>query len=123
MFDGHGPSGHIIARYVRDNLPSKLSSAIKQSLISDSRNNEDCDVAASGQSSHDKENPNNTKTSHNPYFHCWESSLVKAYKEMDEELSLDPASDSYCSGTTAVNVIKQVMILSIRFHRLGSRPN
>ncbi|KAG9159227.1 hypothetical protein Leryth_023147 [Lithospermum erythrorhizon] len=29
VFDGHGPSGHIVARCVRDHIPSKLSSFSK----------------------------------------------------------------------------------------------
>ncbi|KAJ6407695.1 hypothetical protein OIU84_011065 [Salix udensis] len=38
---------------------------------------------------------------------AWETSFIKSFKEMDEELSLDASIDSFCSGTTAVSVIKE----------------
>ncbi|KAK3444935.1 hypothetical protein EUGRSUZ_A00625 [Eucalyptus grandis] len=37
----------------------------------------------------------------------WEASFVKSFKEIDEELSLDSSIDSFCSGSTAVTMIKQ----------------
>ncbi|GFP99249.1 probable protein phosphatase 2c 65 [Phtheirospermum japonicum] len=30
VFDGHGPSGHMVARYIRDILPAKLSSSLSR---------------------------------------------------------------------------------------------
>ncbi|KAH9673200.1 putative protein phosphatase 2C 65 [Citrus sinensis] len=89
VFDGHGPAGHKIARHVRDNLPSKLSTAIK--LLK--RNHEDYS--------------NGSKSSQNPFFRALEASLVKAYEELDDELGLASAVDSYSSGATAVNIIKK----------------
>lgn len=90
VFDGHGPAGHKIARHVRDNLPSKLSSAIK--LLK--RNHEDYS--------------NSSKSSQTPFFRALEANLVKAYEELDDELGLASAMDSYCSGATAVSIIKKV---------------
>ena len=36
-------------------------------------------------------------------------SLLKAFKLMDKELKLHPTIDCFCSGTTAVTMIKQVI--------------
>jgi len=37
-------------------------------------------------------------------------SLLKAFKLMDKELKLHPTIDCFCSGTTAVTLIKQVLV-------------
>ncbi|XP_021908737.1 probable protein phosphatase 2C 65 [Carica papaya] len=99
VFDGHGPLGHKIARYARDTLPSKLHSAIKRSQISD---------ASAGQNnfvngSTDKDG----NDGENFFFNSMKASLIKSFSETDDELSLDSAIDSFCSGTTAVTVIKK----------------
>ncbi|GAV76897.1 PP2C domain-containing protein [Cephalotus follicularis] len=97
VFDGHGPSGHKIARHVRDILPSKLYSAIKMSHLSTSKygDTDSRDYNGNGDNSHDH------------FLSSWESSLIKSFKEMDEQLCHDPTIDGFCSGTTAVTVIKQ----------------
>lgn len=102
VFDGHGPLGHKIARYARDTLPSKLHSAIKRSQISD---------ASAGQNnfvngSTDKDG----NDGENFFFNSMKASLIKSFSETDDELSLDSAIDSFCSGTTAVTVIKKVIL-------------
>jgi len=38
-------------------------------------------------------------------------SILKAFKLMDKELKLHPTIDCFCSGTTAVTLIKQVLVL------------
>lgn len=37
-------------------------------------------------------------------------SLLKAFDSMDKQLELHPTFDCYCSGTTAVSLVKQVGI-------------
>ncbi|CAN1134332.1 Probable protein phosphatase 2C 65 [Linum perenne] len=100
VFDGHGPYGHKVARHVRDNLPSKVSTAIKSSPSLTS-NLDNCEVSSHGGS--DVDNDHNAKQ----LLSSWETCLMKCFKEMDEELSLDASIDSYCSGATAVSVIKK----------------
>ena len=39
-------------------------------------------------------------------------SLLKAFKLMDKELKLHPTIDCFCSGTTAVTLIKQVLVFA-----------
>lgn len=105
MFDGHGPSGHKIAHHVRDNLPSKLSLAIKESRLISSLPS-DIDVAAGDycREGDDQEHHRNALPS------SFKASLVKSFQELDGELGLDGTTDSYCSGTTAVSIIKKVLL-------------
>ncbi|KAJ0028451.1 hypothetical protein Pint_34976 [Pistacia integerrima] len=108
VFDGHGPSGHKIARHVRDNLPSKLSLAIKQSRLN-GRLDGDIDVAAGDNFRHSDDQ----ESRHNALLSSWKASLVKSFKQLDGELGLDCTIDSYCSGTTAVNIIRQDDLLIV----------
>ncbi|KAK4377607.1 hypothetical protein RND71_003903 [Anisodus tanguticus] len=88
VFDGHGPSGHKVAHYVRDLLPSKISSSLKESNeIRSTENDEESDQ--------------------HPLFDAWKAAYLKSYKEMDEQLEREPSIESYSSGTTAVTLFKQ----------------
>ncbi|KAF2536595.1 hypothetical protein F2Q70_00006943 [Brassica cretica] len=83
VFDGHGPMGHKISRHVCDSLPSRVHSRIKSSNISSQSRQEEglfCEL---------------------------EEVLVTFFKRIDSELGLDSPYDSFCSGTTAVTVLKQ----------------
>ncbi|XP_015897452.3 probable protein phosphatase 2C 65 [Ziziphus jujuba] len=105
VFDGHGPYGHMVARHVRDNLPSKISKAVKVAQQSghNQRNN---DGDSSG--NEDSEDNHNQKHSINTLsLSSWEACLIKAFKEIDQELSLDTSMDSFCSGSTAVTIVKR----------------
>lgn len=118
MFDGHGPLGHRVARTVRDNLPSKLTAAVE-----DSQHNRCKDFGADDEEDHDHNDHSDSsldskdsidnENSQNLSFSSWESSFVKAFNETDEELGLDSSIDSYCSGTTAVTIVKQVLFNTI----------
>ncbi|KAF8397184.1 hypothetical protein HHK36_016091 [Tetracentron sinense] len=102
VFDGHGPSGHNVASHVRDVLPSKLSSTFITSGL-DGCNHSDVDI-----NGYDDDNDDHDKGSHcHPSFSSWKANFIKAFKEMDEELSLDPNINCFCSGTTAVAILKQ----------------
>ena len=46
---------------------------------------------------------------HNDIFSTLKDSFVRAFKVMDKELKLHPHIDCYCSGTTAVTLVKQVL--------------
>ncbi|CAM0906325.1 unnamed protein product [Alopecurus aequalis] len=78
VFDGHGPHGHLVARRARDSLPLRLMSAARAS----SKNGLDMPPAA------------------------WRKAFVRAYKAMDKDLRSHPSLDSFCSGSTAVTVLK-----------------
>ncbi|CAL0306261.1 unnamed protein product [Lupinus luteus] len=86
VFDGHGPLGHNFSQCIRDNLPSKLSEAIKMSQKNS---------ITSGQN--EKNMP----------FVSWNESFIKSFIEMDEELAMKVDTDGFSGGSTAVTVIKQ----------------
>ncbi|KAL0544833.1 hypothetical protein IC582_019960 [Cucumis melo] len=98
VFDGHGPSGHRVARHARDILPTKLSTAIKKQLYEPENGvvSEAC-----------VEPDNNGGKQRNRLVSKWEAALEESFKEVDQELSLDSSIDCFCSGTTAVTIIKQ----------------
>lgn len=107
VLDGHGPSGHDVARLVRDILPSRLSSAFKMSLPTSDKWSSDIDCGNRKDDSRDRQE---NKNSEYLLFPMWEASLISSFKEMDEEIDSNSTFDHFCSGTTAVTVIKQVTI-------------
>ncbi|KAK9734318.1 hypothetical protein RND81_04G131400 [Saponaria officinalis] len=112
VFDGHGPCGHKVARAVRDQLPTKLSAAynhIKTTGRSQSDVDaiyDDMDDATSEAGEADNEIDIDDLEA-NSKFYTWKSSLLRACREVDKELSLDSSIESYCSGSTAVTIVKQ----------------
>ncbi|KAL4569837.1 hypothetical protein LXL04_025481 [Taraxacum kok-saghyz] len=100
VFDGHGPQGHLVARKVRDTLPLKLFSFLdsheskkKKSTGSNccSRNSGlDIDVEIEDR-----------------VDSLWKDAFLKSYKSMDKELRSHPSVDCFCSGSTAVTIVKQ----------------
>lgn len=111
VFDGHGPLGHLVAKKVRDSLPLKLSSLWE--LVSSSKNG--ITGASAGALGGLNTNeiasalalPNGHQESQ--IFSILKDSFLKAFKVMDKELKLHPHIDCYCSGTTAVTLVKQVL--------------
>jgi serine/threonine protein phosphatase PrpC len=79
VFDGHGPHGHLVARRVRDALPLKLMSAVRASKAG-------FDMPAA----------------------AWRKAFASAYKAMDKDLRSHAILDCFCSGSTAVTVLKLV---------------
>ncbi|KAK6943212.1 PPM-type phosphatase-like domain [Dillenia turbinata] len=92
VFDGHGPVGHKIAHRVRDVLPWKISAAFKSSQLHSTDNGG---------------NVEDVKDNHDSFLSSWKSIFVKSFKEMDDELRHDSSTDAFCSGTTAVAVLKK----------------
>ncbi|GER26645.1 protein phosphatase-2c [Striga asiatica] len=93
VFDGHGPSGHMVAQYIRDILPAKISSLCKRWDIEE-RNNRDNEMSPEI----------NNK---NQLFQSWKSRMINCFHEMDDELEANASIESYCSGTTSVIVLKK----------------
>ncbi|KAL6139345.1 hypothetical protein ACLB2K_064622 [Fragaria x ananassa] len=118
VFDGHGPYGHMVAKRVRDSLPLKLSSNWEVNINSEevlkeispntagSLNSDDAaivpvdeDFRASIDSEESEKHPE--------IFHTLKESFLKAFRVMDRELRIQPSIDCFCSGTTAVTLVKQ----------------
>lgn len=129
VFDGHGPYGHMVAKRVRDNLPLKLNAyweakvpveGVLKPITTDTVNNatninnpEDAAAAAfvsaeeEPRTSADMEEENTE--SQPELFQTLKESFRKAFKVMDRELKFHGSVDCFCSGTTAVTLIKQVL--------------
>ncbi|KAH9292384.1 hypothetical protein KI387_042429, partial [Taxus chinensis] len=106
VFDGHGPYGHAVGRRVRDALPSMLVNQWHELLSAECSNSDDngswvteldkfSDVVKQNQHEEPK------------MFATWRESHLRAFKVMDKELKLHPTLDCFCSGTTAVTIVKQ----------------
>ncbi|KAJ4801633.1 Protein phosphatase 2C family protein [Rhynchospora pubera] len=81
VFDGHGPHGHLVARRVRDVLPLKILESLK------GKGNKECKCC-------DMEVAD------------WRRAFLKAYRGMDKDLRSHPSVDCFCSGSTAVTLLK-----------------
>ncbi|KAM3696044.1 hypothetical protein ACJW31_06G008200 [Castanea mollissima] len=119
VFDGHGPYGHVVAKKVRDSLPEILCTHWKTKSIGDPSNiengsgNMNTEETSSPTPSMDDESyetmevETNEKEKHPEMFLPLKCSILKAFKLMDKELKLHPTIDCFCSGTTAVTLVKQ----------------
>lgn len=103
VFDGHGPLGHKVSQFIRDNLPSTLSAAIKMAQQKANKYYDANDVDTDNfDDVHHKNNHIN-----NISLASWEGCFLKSFDEMDDHLAREVNTDSYCSGCTAVALIKQ----------------
>lgn len=92
VFDGHGPFGHLVAKRVRDTLPSILTDYLSVIL-------EKTDI---------KGEPPGPVALDTMELENLKAAFKVAFLEMDSELRSHPTIDSYCSGTTAVCAVKHV---------------
>ncbi|XP_004304122.1 PREDICTED: probable protein phosphatase 2C 52 [Fragaria vesca subsp. vesca] len=105
VFDGHGPHGHLVARKVRDALPLKLLSFLNSSP---SRSNVSSKTCFGGNVK--KLDDGETEKGASPEEKLnleWREAFMKSYKSMDKELRSHPNVDCFCSGSTAVTLVKQ----------------
>ncbi|KAB2621276.1 protein phosphatase 2C 33 [Pyrus ussuriensis x Pyrus communis] len=118
VFDGHGPFGHMVAKRVRDSLPLKLSVNWEVNIVNDEVLKEISPNTAGSLNSDDtafvsvdedfSSSVDVDETEKNPqFFQTLRESFLKAFKVMDRELRTTPSIDCFCSGTTAVTLIKQ----------------
>ncbi|KAE8691246.1 putative protein phosphatase 2C 33 [Hibiscus syriacus] len=118
VFDGHGPYGHLVAKRVRDRLPLKLSAHWDVNMSSEdafgsnaagSTNSEDMDLLSVDEESRASEDLKETEK-YPDIFEMLKGCFLKAYKAMDRELRMHPSVDCFCSGTTAVTLVKQLTV-------------
>ncbi|CAH8330538.1 unnamed protein product [Eruca vesicaria subsp. sativa] len=116
VFDGHGPFGHMVAKKVRDTLPSKLSTQLK--LASESEQSGLVDEKGVQIKCTEEEEAVTTMDEHwcelNPngeqlpeMYLPLKQALLKSCQQIDKELKMHPTIDCFCSGTTSVTLIKQ----------------
>ncbi|KAI3465723.1 hypothetical protein Pfo_022386 [Paulownia fortunei] len=104
VFDGHGPHGHLVARKVRDTLPLKLSSFLNSF---ESKKNGSSANCCNGNTKSDVVDPVKDTSAEEKVESLWREAFLKSYKAMDKELRSHPNLDCFCSGSTAVTVVKQ----------------
>ncbi|KAF9599259.1 hypothetical protein IFM89_036557 [Coptis chinensis] len=109
VFDGHGSSGHTVANHIREVLPSKLSLRMRSSEHGDHNTEGDHNI---DKSTSKECNCDKVGIVHPP-ISSWAKSFVKAFEEIDKDLSVDPTIDAYCSGSTAVAILRQAEHLMI----------
>ncbi|KAK7340374.1 hypothetical protein VNO77_21076 [Canavalia gladiata] len=118
VFDGHGPFGHMVAKRVRDSLPLKLNAhwelnvsgeeVLKEISINTagSMNSEESAFASADEESRTSIDAEETEKQPE-IFQTLKESFLKAFKVMDRELKTHQSIDCFCSGTTAVTLVKQ----------------
>ncbi|CAH9142835.1 unnamed protein product [Cuscuta epithymum] len=139
VFDGHGPHGHMVAKRVRDSLPLKLSAHWEVNIKSEdvlrelnlnsvgSLKSLDSSFLAVDDLPRASTDIEETEK-HPDIFQTLKESFLKAFKVMDRELRSITNIDCFCSGTTAVTLVKQgrdLVIGNIGDSRavLGTRNN
>ncbi|PIA29895.1 hypothetical protein AQUCO_05800167v1 [Aquilegia coerulea] len=117
VFDGHGPYGHMVAKRVRDSLPLKLSAHWEVNIGGAEGSKENISTVGSMNSEEtaslcaDEEAVPSVdleeKEKLPEIFLTLKESFLKAFRVMDKELRVHPNIDCFCSGTTAVTLVKQ----------------
>eukprot|EP00249_Psilotum_nudum_P020191 c27597_g1_i1 orf=336-1562(-) len=133
VFDGHGRYGHLVARRVRDSLPTKLFSLWQTGRskteqetkahvhnISDESDtvSELYDQNVSNYLTEENIDADSEGCSFNDSMDCsclsqesdvflWNDAHIKAFRAMDKDLKRHPKIDCFCSGTTVVTILKQ----------------
>uniref|UniRef100_A0A1D1ZC62 protein-serine/threonine phosphatase n=1 Tax=Anthurium amnicola TaxID=1678845 RepID=A0A1D1ZC62_9ARAE len=117
VFDGHGPFGHMVARRVRDYLPLKLSTHWEVNVGCDDVSDKNGSTMGSMNSVESasvfiEEEARNIMDSEEKgkqpeIYMTLKELFLKAFKLMDKELRVHQSIDCFCSGTTAVTLVKQ----------------
>ncbi|BAF24069.1 probable protein phosphatase 2C 66 [Oryza sativa Japonica Group] len=119
VFDGHGPYGHFVAKKVRDSLPVKIRTLWKTSANEDTSSHQNGSISGSVNSEEspvvDDEWGEYADDSEKlpEMFLPLKQSYFKAFKLMDKELKMHPTVDCFCSGSTAVTLVKQGLDLVV----------
>ena len=121
VFDGHGPFGHMVAKKVRDTLPSTLSTQLKLTSESEQNglvNEKDVQIKCTEEeeavTTMDEQwcelnpNENNNEQLLPEMYLPLKHALLKSCQQIDKDLKMHPTIDCFCSGTTSVTLIKQV---------------
>ncbi|XP_019455584.1 PREDICTED: probable protein phosphatase 2C 33 [Lupinus angustifolius] len=113
VFDGHGPFGHRVAKRVRDSFPLKLIAQWdlhhknKDGLSDHSSAAGSCNSDIGFRLADEKPIVTDNELGGTNAILTLRESFLKASKFMDKELKLHPDIDCFCSGTTAVTLVKQ----------------
>nr|XP_010924065.1 probable protein phosphatase 2C 64 [Elaeis guineensis] len=109
VFDGHGPLGHLVARKVRNALPLRLLYSLPLGGAAARCTGLGClgrrraPLAPAGDAEAGKEHE---EAEEQLLLSAWREAFVRSYKAMDKDLRSHPTLDCFCSGTTAVTLLK-----------------
>lgn len=95
VFDGHGKTGHLASKTIRQRLPLLLLDQKK--AVSSELNTNHSESQAT----------NSSGSSQNKELLEWQQACINAFEEMDEEIKMVKKVDYSYSGSTAVVVLKQ----------------
>ncbi|XP_052185768.1 probable protein phosphatase 2C 33 isoform X1 [Diospyros lotus] len=124
VFDGHGPYGHMVAKRVRESLPMKLSAYWEVKIKNDevvrelslntngSAISEGTSIVLADEESKPLIDSEETEKQ-TEIFLTLKESFLKAFNVMDKELKIYTNIECFCSGTTAVTLVKQGQYLVI----------
>ncbi|KAL8196637.1 hypothetical protein R6Q57_024932 [Mikania cordata] len=123
VFDGHGPYGHLVARKVRDTLPLKLFSFFDSY---ESKKNKSTATICCSQDSVSEEVDCEAGIEDKVSV-SWKDAFLRSYKSMDKELRFHPSLDCFCSGSTAVTIVKKerpkgLNVAKVEFFALQDEP-
>lgn len=110
----------MVAKKVRDSLPLRLSAHWEVNLTTDdvlreislntgSMNSDDATSFLSADEEFRASTDVDGTEKQPEIFHTLKESFLKAFRVMDRELRMHQTIDSFCSGTTAVTLVKQVL--------------
>ncbi|KAL5983660.1 putative protein phosphatase 2C 73 [Asimina triloba] len=91
VFDGHGAWGHVVAKRIRESMPSSLLCNWQETL-----------AMSSFPSEFDLESEKTTQQ-----FNIWKQSYLRTCAAVDKELEQNRRLDCLDSGSTALTVVKQ----------------
>ena len=121
VFDGHGPYGHMVAKKVRDSLPVLLCSQWKANSNSDGNENGNSTRSKNAEEGVEEdwcESLEVEETEKLPEIYLpLKKSILNAFKQMDKDLKFHSTIDCFCSGTTAVALVKQVTLHAVFSNR------
>lgn len=113
----------MVARKVRDSLPLLLNAEWEAKSTADQTSaSENGDTNGNSQLDEfmDDDLCESTEAENNEKFPelylPLKQSILKAFKSMDKELKLHPTIDCFCSGSTAVTLVVQVIVKAYYFN-------
>lgn len=91
---------------MRDALPLKLMSFLQSHEMGENGGSSNCFKAKIDMD--DSMSSVKESSQEDPLISLWRDSFLKSFKAMDKELRSHPSVDCFCSGSTAVTLVKQV---------------
>ncbi|KAL0348631.1 UNVERIFIED_CONTAM: putative protein phosphatase 2C 73 [Sesamum angustifolium] len=102
-FDGHGPWGHLVAKCIRELMPSLLLCNWQEAV---QLNGHDADYSLA-------------LDRNKVQFDMWKQSYYRTCAAVDQELQRHPGIDSFYSGSTALALVRQGDLMILQHWRFS----